>query len=53
MRTPGETDDVGGGHDRGRPMTRTSDRVMVVTAHPDDPEVRAARSPSSPRKGAR
>ncbi len=26
------------GHDKGKRMTRASDRVMVVTAHPDDPE---------------
>jgi LmbE family N-acetylglucosaminyl deacetylase len=33
VRTP-----VSDGHDRRRRMTRASDRVMVVTAHPDDPE---------------
>ena len=37
VRTPGETD-AGDGHDRGKRMTRANDRVMVVTAHPDDPE---------------
>jgi LmbE family N-acetylglucosaminyl deacetylase len=37
VRTPGETD-AGDGHDREKRMTRASDRVMVVTAHPDDPE---------------